>query len=134
LYERYPPKGLGPEDQTAVDEYLATQRAFQEQLAGELAIDSREMARQRGLVALWDELSLALCLDWAPHEIDGLALGREGDNHTLDPWPLRADAIEVFCEGRRLTGRFDDEGALHAALEVAQRVELRFVLAQPSVP
>ncbi len=133
LYERYPPKGLGPDDQAVVDEYLATQRSFQQALATELTLDPVELDRRRGLVALWDELSLALCLDWAPHEMDGLTLARDGDAHTLTPWPLRDATVAVFCEGRRLSGRFDDASALHAALDAAPRIELRFVLAQPSV-
>lgn len=128
LYERFPPKGLAPEDEAAVQGYLASERTFQEALIEELAIDRDELTRRRGLIALWDELSLALCLDWPPRDVGDLHVGRAGESHTLSPWPLRDDGAAVVCEGRRLTGSFDDEASLHAALAAAPRVELCFEL------
>jgi hypothetical protein len=48
--------------------------------------------------------------------------------YTLDPWPLRGDELEVQAEGRRLVGTFADDATLHAALETAPVVRLRFRL------
>ena len=75
-----------------------------------------ELRRNQQLIWRWDRLSLALCLEWEirPDE--------------LEPWPFARDEVDLRCEGRRLEGRYDDERALHAALEAAPRVELRFQL------
>ena len=46
---------------------------------------------------------------------------------TLSPWPFGSDRVKVFCEGRRLRGRFTDEPALHDALRAAERAPIRAV-------
>jgi hypothetical protein len=48
---------------------------------------------------------------------------------TLDPWPFAASRLTVRCEGRRLTGRFDDERAMRAALAAAPWVTVETTLA-----
>ena len=48
------------------------------------------------------------------------------DGATLDPWPFAVPELEVHCEGRRLEGRYEDEAALHAALERAPLVRQTF--------
>jgi hypothetical protein len=59
-----------------------------------------------------------------------LALAERDGRATVDPWPFAADELGVRCEGRRLAERCDTTTALHAALERAPRVEMRFVLAR----
>ncbi|MDQ3741928.1 MAG: DUF3891 family protein [Actinomycetota bacterium] len=128
LYEMRDLARMGDEDAEAVRAYLAGQRALQERLAAEVGASEDERRRNQRLLWAWDWLSLALLLDWAPATLgDGdLALG---EGHTLDPWPFaEAGPVEVRCEGRRLEGRYDTEAGLHAALEAAPRVELRFAL------
>ncbi len=41
---------------------------------------------------------------------------------------VRREHVPVLCEGRRLADRFEEEGALRAALEAAPVVTLRFSL------
>jgi hypothetical protein len=85
--------------------------------------------RNRRLVGTWDALSLALLLDWAPCTLESVPAAsgtvdvalRDG---TLDPWPFTAPRVALRCEGRRLAGRFDDEGAMRAALGAAPRMAL----------
>ena len=47
----------------------------------------------------------------------------------VDPWPFAGADLTVRCEGRRLTGRSETEGELHAALRDAPPVALKFTLA-----
>jgi Protein of unknown function (DUF3891) len=72
--------------------------------------------RNQQLVWRWDSLSLGLLLEWEQ-------LG-------LDPWPFREDRVALRCEGRRLTGRFDDEAEMRAALAAAPWLTLEFELAR----
>ena len=66
------------------------------------------------LVWIWDYLSLAVLLGWEG-EVEGLSVG----DGRVDPWPFREANVAFRCEGRRLDGRFSDEGAMRAALEAA---------------
>jgi hypothetical protein len=86
--------------------FLAEQHALQEEWIAELGADPEAVEHHRGLIMLWDKLSLALCLRWDPYETDGLALERvEGEAFTLAPWPFAADApLTVECQGRRTSG------------------------------
>jgi hypothetical protein len=86
----------------------------------------------------WDSLSLGLLLDWAPFELAAVPTAGEdvtiavrsgAGAVTLDPWPFRADRVAVRCEGRRLTGRFDDTTAMRDALAAAPWVTLELALA-----
>jgi hypothetical protein len=126
LYELRDLSLLAEADADAVRGYLATQRALQERLAAEVGADRDALREQQRLVFAWDGLSLALCLRWEPFVVHGFAL-RDGGT-VLDPWPFEGDELVVRCEGRRLEGRCSSERELHAALEAAERVELRFAL------
>ena len=146
LYERRDPARLAPADADRVRAFLAGQRELQERLLAGLRADSRTAAaaddrtvrRNRRLVWTWDSLSLGLLLGWAPFELaavpaagDDITIAVRGDAGAvrLDPWPFRADRVAVRCEGRRLTGRFDDTTAMRDALAAAPWVTLEFVLA-----
>jgi hypothetical protein len=117
LYERFPPRTDDPEIRQAVADYLAGQRALQRRLAAEVGATVEELARNQALLALWDELSLALCQARLPYAAAGFTLSRRagdgdapGETYTLDPWPFGADrdALELRVEGRRLAGPRDD--------------------------
>ena len=135
LHERY-----GPADRRELHEYLAAERAFQEELAATLGADPEEVRRNQRLVWTWDSLSLALCLDWDATTLkevpaaDGLLsldlapLG--GGRAELEPWPFRRDTVRLRAEGRRLAERYEDEARMHAALEAAPWVTLDFELAR----
>jgi hypothetical protein len=47
----------------------------------------------------------------------------------VDPWPFAHAEVTVFAFARTMSDRFDDEGALHAALASApyERLEWRLV-------
>ena len=119
-------------------------RIHERELIGALSSDSlsgpwvetQALQRNSQLVWIWDFLSLAVCLDWAPRTardaptLDGavdieIGPGPRPRTLTLDPWPFRAGAVDVRCEGRRLGRRLESEQQLAAALrrsggEVAQ--------------
>lgn len=141
LYERRDP----PEDAHAIRRFLAGQEAFQAELTGALrddpatapAASDAVIQRNSMLIWTWDYLSLALCLGWAPAtarrcpsadgEVD-IELTEGDECFHLHPWPLQGTAVGVWCEGRRLTERFDDEAAMRNALERAPWETLRFEL------
>lgn len=131
LYERRNLERLSPADADRVRAFLKGQRALQERLL--VGFDEQQVRRNQRLVWTWDSLSLGLLLDWAPFELKAVPTAdgevdiavREG---TLDPWPFKAPSITVRSEGRRLTGRFDDEAAMRVALDAAPWVTLDFEL------
>jgi len=137
LYERRDVRRLDPVQADAVRRYLAGQRALQERLQAETEVAWPSLRRLQRQLFAWDWLSLALCLEWAPSSLEGvptadghveLRLERAGEQLSLRPWPLATDALEVRCEGRRLRQRAQTDAELHALLERAPRVDLRFAL------
>jgi hypothetical protein len=124
LYERRNLERLEPDDAAKVRGFLDGQSALQRRLLE--GLDEREVRRNQRLVWTWDSLSLGLLLDWAPFELEyvGIAV----TTGTLDPWPFREDRLSLRCEGRRLSGRFDDEDAMRRALTSAPWVTLEFAL------
>lgn len=125
LYERRDLARLDDDQADEVRAYLAAQRELQARLAGEVGADAEQLRALQRLLAIWDGLSLALCLRWEPYAVGGMTLAPDG---RLDPWPFDGDELVVRCEGRRLEGRFADERALHDALARAEHVELAFTL------
>jgi hypothetical protein len=111
-------------DAEMIRDYLATQRVFQNRLAHELGLTPERVTELQELMFTLDALSLAVLQPWDPFEIAGITVR----GVTFDPWPFVGDELTVYCEGRRLEGRFDNEQRLHAALEDAERVELELVL------
>jgi Protein of unknown function (DUF3891) len=146
LYERRNPESLAPDQADAVRAFLGEQREFQDRLLASLRTDAATapaaaadvVARNSDLVWIWDFLSLALCLDWAPQDlqhvptVDGPAeLKLTAPNPgalRLDPWPFTADRVTVSCEGRRLTERVATDQLLQEALATAPWETVRFEL------
>jgi Protein of unknown function (DUF3891) len=124
LYERRDLDRMSPADADRVRTFLADQRELQDRLRASLQADEAQVRRNQRLVWTWDSLSLGLLLGWAPYELSAVPAAegevdvvvREG---TLDPWPFAADRLALRCEGRRLTGNFDDEAQMRAALAAA---------------
>jgi Protein of unknown function (DUF3891) len=112
-------------DDERVSAFLAGQAELQAGLLETLRADPRTarfatdeiVRRNQQLVWRWDSLSLGLLLGW---------------DLELDPWPFRDDPLSVRCEGRRLTGRFDDEEAMRHALADAPWVTLDIRVASTS--
>jgi hypothetical protein len=137
LYERFPPRTDDPDVLRAVRSYLDGQRALQRRLAGELEAPDDELRRNQALLAAWDDLSLALCQGQLPRTVPDvpsaggpveLTATDAGEHVTVNPWPFAGDEVVVRAEGRRLVGRFASAADLHAALDAAPHVPLRFVL------
>ena len=124
LYERRDLARLPPDDAELARAFLAGQRALQERLIADLAVDPATVRRHQRLVWAWDSLSLGLLLDWPPFTLgavptaDGEADVEVRDG-TLDPWPFAAAELTVRCDGRRLGGPYADEEAMRAALASA---------------
>lgn len=126
-----------PAGDPALAAMLEDQRALRDGLIDGLGLDrAAAEADGRRLFAL-DALSLRLCHRWDDGElpeVDGttIALRWTGpDAATLDPWPLQVDELEVALHARVLTERFDDEAALHRALDAAPWVPMRWTLRRP---
>jgi hypothetical protein len=126
----------------------AESRAREAELLASLRVNFELVARNSDLVWAWDGLSLALLLDWEPYTLRAVpAAGgsrvdvevravaeREGvPTVSLSPWPFADPAgVVVQTEGRRLTGTYATEAALHAALVQAPWETVRFRLVAPA--
>jgi hypothetical protein len=148
LYERRDLETLAPQEARAVRSFIAEQRAFQQELLAALRADRATAAsaedgqveRNSLLVWTWDYISLALCLDWARATAKGAPTAdgvtdievRRGAHPgcvELEPWPFRADALGVRCEGRRLQARYATEAEMRAGFEAAPWETLQLRLA-----
>jgi hypothetical protein len=133
LYRRRDLEELEAGQAEAVRAFLRAQSRFQEELIASLRLDLALLERNNQLVWIWDFLSLVICLDWAPRTareaptVEGpmdieITPGPRPRTATLDPWPFRAPAIRVHCDGRRLD-------PLHPQFERAvwERLEFEFL-------
>ncbi|HEY2435863.1 MAG TPA: DUF3891 family protein, partial [Solirubrobacteraceae bacterium] len=89
------------------------------------------------LIWTWDYLSLALCLGWesataedapsAGGRVDIRVQKRTGSLAQLAPWPFAGNSLTVRAEGRRLSGRYDNEAQMREAFAAApwETLELR---------
>jgi hypothetical protein len=149
LYERFPPRTEDPEVLAAVDTYVNGQRALQAVLAQQLGVSAEERTRNQALLAVFDDLSLAICRalrephttppapttdhgDGTPHRALVLfATGPEPDTYILDPWPFAAPQVTVLAEGRVLAGPAPDDAALQRALDEAPVRAVKVTLDAP---
>lgn len=119
------PDSLDDAERTALDGLLAEQAATQRTLLDRLDVGREHAERDGDFVFCLDAISLILCHGGAERDlppVDGRTLRLEwlGEAEaTLRPWPLAVDALEVGLHARRLTRRFEDEAALHTALDEA---------------
>ncbi len=140
LYARRDLDRVPAPDAEKIREFLADQRAFQQNLIETLGADTDRVDRNSRLVWTWDYLSLALCLNWAPATATrcptaagpvDLELTSGGDRGTLvlDPWPFSVTGLTVRCEGRRLPARVADETQMREAFARAPWESIVFRLA-----
>ena len=106
----------------AVSDFLGQQEEFRRGLG----FARSDLEPGSTLVWIWDYLSLAALLGWAG-EVEGLGV----DGARVTPWPFRDPTLMVRCEARRLTERYSDEAALHAALASASPEMVEIQLRQP---
>ena len=135
LYRRRKLEELEPGQADAVRSYLERQRDYQRELIEALSKDpvsgpwvlEQALERSSQLVWIWDFLSLAVCLDWAPRTareaptVRGPAdveiePGPRPRTVVLDPWPFRTATVQVRCDGRRLARGLKSKHELSAAL------------------
>jgi hypothetical protein len=149
LYERFPPQTEDPEILAAVEAYMNGQRALQRQLAEQVGAQPDELVRNRALVAVLDDLSLAICRavhephttppapttaqgDGTPHvQLTLFATAPDAESYILDPWPFAQPRVAVRAEGRRLDGPAADDAELQTALDGAP---LRIVKVELNAP
>jgi hypothetical protein len=148
LYARRDLVALPEDEATAVREYLAAQRRFQDELVESLSADPRTapsveeaaLADNSQLIWTWDFLSLAVCLDWAalPAPKAPSAEGRvqlaltpadEERRVWLEPWPFEGSRLTVRCDARRLPQSFRTAAEMRAGLAAApwERVEFELL-------
>ncbi|MCW2920589.1 MAG: hypothetical protein JWL76_463 [Thermoleophilia bacterium] len=116
--------------------FLERTHAAQDELIARLAGTgvTRERAEaDADLVFGFDALSLTLCLGRTEATVDSLGVDTitirvDGDAAIVDPWPFAPDELTVTAYARRFTERFDDEGALHRAMEAAPYERLEWHL------
>jgi hypothetical protein len=53
-----------------------------------------------------------------------LAIAPDGNNISVAPWPFIPDSLNLFVEGKILSGRFKDDIALRQAVGAAPAVTL----------
>ncbi len=125
---------LVPDDAAFVRAYLSEQRELQDELCAAAGIDRGHADRLGDLLFCLDAISLSICHDWPARELPDVydvAIRYEplGDGTaTLDPWPLAVDALALHVDCKHLDQRFDDEAALHAALDAAPWTRLEWTL------
>lgn len=148
LYANRDINALAQDERALVREFLEGQRRLQDELLDTLRADAKTaasaadslVARNSSLIGIWDTLSLALCLDYVPYTVAGVPVANDGEQEleltltvrpgrlSLDPWPLRAPALTVRCEGQRLDGTYADDASMHEALAHAPWETLEFEL------
>ncbi len=141
LYRRRDLDRLAPEEAEDVRDYLSEQEGLQARVRRALGEPpEEEIARNSQLIWIWDYLSLALCLGWAPctaHDVP-TATGPvemeirptgQGLTHSVRPWPFGAGGpVTVRCEARRLQRPYSSEAEMRAGLEAAPWETLAFAL------
>jgi Protein of unknown function (DUF3891) len=149
LYETYDLRRASGEEGQAMQDFLAREDTFQQQMLASLRDDptytpyaTPEMvARNRHLLRTWDALSLALCFGLQPVKSFSHVPTKSGETTltvtrveddptrgTVDPWPFHQEAITLRCEGRRLPETFADEEAMREAFTHAPWVTISMQL------
>jgi len=122
-------------DEPGVREFLTAQETFQRELVASLGVTEAQAAHNQRLLAIWDWISLALCMDRLPVTVQAdrpLTLAAAGEGAvTAAPWPFASDRVEVSVEGRVLEERYDDEARMRDALARAPWRTLRFSVTPP---
>ena len=153
LYERLDLNAATPTDAAPVRAFLEHARELEGTLLASLRADPATaayatpelLARNSALVWTWDLISLALLLDWAPFRLESVPSAdgvvdvalepvpplrptTGAVTASLHPWPFRAEAMRLHCEGRRLESGFDSDAALAEGLARAPWETLEFEL------
>jgi len=151
LYEKYHDSSKdSSDDLEAIDDFLTAAHAFQEGLLCDLREDplfSRHatletITRNQRLVAVWDWLSLILCMGLKEkRKIDDVPVAKgkgktlqltpvngDGNEVRISPWPFKRVTLTLRCEGRRLPGKWKDCLKMREALQSAPWVPIQIEL------
>jgi hypothetical protein len=107
-------------------------------------LDEGSLERNRRLLALWDAMSLAVCMPRLPDRFEvvagpageevALALEEVGEPTvgqvliSVDPWPFSGSEVPLAASGRPLSGRLDDEERMREELDAADPQSLTATL------
>lgn len=149
LFHRYTTWQKSAEASQLVERYLTEEEAFQQQLISSLQADPHYapyatapiIARNRQLVAIWDALSLMLCMGvYQQRQIDHVPMSADQTNLVLTPidnnpnrvaitpWPFRSDLVRLVVEGRILRQQFSSEETMREGLKAASWVTTTITL------
>jgi hypothetical protein len=110
--------------------YPALDRSgFEREVRATLDAPDEEIERNRRLLEAWDNMSLALLLDWRPWTAPRVPAAQDTldirfeEAGSVSPWPFAAERVTVRCEGRLLTSPGAD-------LDAAPWVDLTYELTQ----
>jgi hypothetical protein len=146
IYEKFFPRArAAAEDVAAADAFLAGERARHADLLRAADANAAAATQADLLTGACDWMSLLFCGDpmrtarvpdvplrGGVGEIEvRLDSARQG---TIAPWPFAVDHVRFTCEARVLPAdaRFDDEGAMRAAIAAAPREQLGWRLSRQS--
>ncbi len=127
----------------AAEDFAADQDELADELIAECApdhgleqfLDRRVIEENRRLLALWDAMSLAVCMPRLPERFEDVAtledttsvefaeVGVQGSGEILisvDPWPFHEPEVPLMATGRMLSRPFDDQESMQAALVAAE--------------
>jgi hypothetical protein len=141
--------GDPPCSENLTQKFIAEQESLQRSLIASLSndphyaatIDEQQIDRHSKALAIWDWISLLVCMNNEPEttmeEVPSKGdqrvtmklrrLENAGFRFALDPWPFRTETAEVLCEARRLAKKFEDEEQMRAALKAAVPQTLKIV-------
>lgn len=149
LFERFRKWEDSPESTRLVREYLQQEYALQQQLINYLNNDSyyttyatpAAIQRNRKLVAIWDSLSLALCMGLRQErQFEGVPTASGETTLTLipvddkfekvkvEPWAFDRDEVKLNYDGRVLDKQFTDETQMRQALANSEWVNMTTTL------
>ncbi len=140
LYEHYDATHDSPEDAQLVQKFLVGEQAFQKELIATLRNDPdyapyttpEAIARNQQLVAIWDGLSLILCMRLLKERLVEKVPTANGETTlkltplngdptrvSVSPWPFAKETVTLVCEGRYLSETFADEETMRNAIAIA---------------
>lgn len=149
LYERFTHWKNSPESTRVVEAFLQQEKAFQQDLIARLKQDStyaphvspEAIGRNQKLVALWDALSLAICMGVTDQRQFEQVPSADGDitltltpvqsdptQLQVEPWCFQSDQVTVVFEGRILKQRAEDEQTMRDHLAKAAWITLNVTL------
>lgn len=133
------------EEQRAISEFQVEQESRQQAFINRMrkggvdpaALSDQNLKANQQAIALWDLMSLHLCMKPTSPGFDDLIPGTKGDRFTLtpqesqpseldctvmmDPWPFQGEEVLLRLEGQILTGPFASESAMQSAIKTSER-------------